>query len=99
MRPTKHDKLAFGYIAVNDDVSCSSIINSDDQQGRTNSSLLVFYLFRRMCAMDCIPSAHSFSGIFIAVSNIDDGWAGKNRCIRWRLRLGIVGMSLLECDA
>ncbi|XP_021765200.1 pentatricopeptide repeat-containing protein At2g33680-like [Chenopodium quinoa] len=72
-----HSKLAFEEIPIKDDVSWSSIINAHAQFGGNKSSFYVFDLFRRMRVENCLPNGYSFAGIFSAVSNVGDVWAGK----------------------
>ncbi|KNA11611.1 hypothetical protein SOVF_133460 [Spinacia oleracea] len=70
-------KLAFEEIPIKDDVSWSSIINAHAQHGGTNSSFFVLEFFRRMRGENCLPNGHTFAGVFTALSNLGDGWGGK----------------------
>lgn len=70
-------KLAFQQIPNKDDISWSSIINGYSQKGGPKSFFVVTDLFRQMRVEGYIPSAHCLAGIFTAVSNSGNYWAGK----------------------
>ncbi|KAH9621119.1 hypothetical protein KSS87_008384 [Heliosperma pusillum] len=70
-------RLAFEKIQYKDEVSWSSIINAYAQKGGPNSYVFVMDLFKQMRVENYIPSAHSFAGVFTAVSNLSGGWVGK----------------------
>lgn len=69
-------QLVFQSIHQKDAVSWNCLINAYSQQGPSWSSL-VMELFRRMRAENTLPNAHTFAGVFTAVSNISDILGGR----------------------
>ncbi|GMH19661.1 hypothetical protein Nepgr_021502 [Nepenthes gracilis] len=70
-------ELSFDQIDGKDVVSWSCLINAYSQKGGVESSSAVMGLFSRMRAQNTLPNAHTFVGIFNAMSNSCDVLGGR----------------------
>ncbi|KAK4347832.1 hypothetical protein RND71_034171 [Anisodus tanguticus] len=92
--------LAFQEIQNKDIVSWNCLINGYSQLGRRDSSISVLNLFKQMRRENYLPNPHTFSGIFTAVSTLEDAFSGKQaHCLGFKLGClsdVFVGSSLLN---
>ncbi|KAL3521020.1 hypothetical protein ACH5RR_019169 [Cinchona calisaya] len=73
-----HDAhLVFQEIQSKDVVSWNCLINGYAQLGSRDCSLSVLKLFRQMRQCDFLPNSHTFAGIFVALSILEDAFVGK----------------------
>lgn len=68
--------LVFEYIQNKDVVSWNCLINGYSQQGPAGSSS-VMKLFQQMRSENVFPNAHTFTGVFTAVSYVSDVFYGQ----------------------
>ncbi|XP_044509926.1 pentatricopeptide repeat-containing protein At2g33680-like [Mangifera indica] len=68
--------LVFEYIQNKDVVSWNCLINGYSQQGPAGSSS-VMKLFQQMRSENVFPNAHTFTGVFTAVSCVSDVFYGQ----------------------
>ncbi|XWS24560.1 hypothetical protein CRYUN_Cryun28dG0113100 [Craigia yunnanensis] len=68
-------KRVFENIQDKDVVSWNCLINGYSQQGSKGSSF-VMELFQQMRAVNVLPNAHTFAGVFTAASKFSDVFSG-----------------------
>ncbi|CAI9091544.1 OLC1v1026601C1 [Oldenlandia corymbosa var. corymbosa] len=70
-------RLVFQEIQDKDVVSWNCLINGFSQLGTLDSSLSVAKLFKQMRQSNFLPNSHTFSGIFAALSALEDPSVGR----------------------